>query len=325
MIMAKNNSIHKTRGSSRMYAVPKRHFLRLLFLVTFALCTYGADAESGVVSMVELENCVQSTDSFKCEKKMIVGASVSYGNPTIFDAVTIKEVMVDGEPQTLEETVRLEITKSLPKVPYPFHKEFWITVKVTNESSEHTFQISPEMHIYNSEEDALYPGNFHMKAELIGDLPAYSRKDQVKKVFSNRVLLQPGEKEIPSLSASLVSLTIVAEKLRIWTTESPGFIVDARIEPCPTHECPLEVRIRNDGDLTASYRITVSDASWGFAMVPEQDVTLEAQAEKDLTFKILRLPPYELTGTTKAYVRMFSQAGKFHGKIEVVWDLLPVD
>jgi len=55
-----------------------------------------------------------------------------------------------------------------------FHKTYQITVNFTKGGEEsHTFTISPEVPIYNTEHDTDYSGNFTMKAQLLDDLGEY--------------------------------------------------------------------------------------------------------------------------------------------------------
>lgn len=71
------------------------------------------------IGEVKFQDCILDEDGLDCEEKITITVPVSYGLSQTMDAVT-STAAAAGEPQALlEETRRIEITKSVPVLNYP--------------------------------------------------------------------------------------------------------------------------------------------------------------------------------------------------------------
>jgi hypothetical protein len=194
-----------------------------------------------------VEDCTQSGDGIDCQQKMIVGVDVHEGYPIVLDAIK------DNPSPTPDEVLaRLEMQK-LWRQPAPTIHSFDVHIKVIMGVDTHEFDISPAFPVYNSKSDPAYTGTFHIIASLVRD--------------------------------SRVVLNINADKIKVVTMESPGYIVWARLEDYEPSagEAQLTVRIKNDGDLVASYRTTVTDHDPVIEPILAQEKYLDSQKELELT------------------------------------------
>ena len=90
----------------------KRNLLCLLLTAVFVLCTNVTRTQAAPpIGKVEFHDCILDEDGLECEEKMVVTVPVSFGLSQTVDAVTVIG--------TLEETTRIEITKSVPILNYP--------------------------------------------------------------------------------------------------------------------------------------------------------------------------------------------------------------
>jgi hypothetical protein len=130
--------------------------------------------------------------------------------------------------------------------------------------------------------------------------------------------------QITSISKSIITLNINADKLKVVTTESSAFIVFAQIEPFQSHtmDGTLNVKIRNDGEIKSNYKVTVSECNFNIVKsIPEQARTLEGKEEITLVFDINTVG--NLATTNKCKVSLWSQKGKLYDYVWVVFDTFP--
>jgi len=285
----------------------------LCLTVALATCLFATAAQCRVISSVETQDCIQTDSDLNCAKKLVVGVVVSPGLTATVDAVKVIPGTHDEEPQTLEEEVRLEITKTPTTIQYPYTKEFSIDITVIKGDDRTSFSISPADPIYTTVGQTGIP-NFNLRAVLAGDLPAYEGEDLVSRTFASRILFKPGEKEIPSITNSLVVLTFTITDLNIIreiTNFSWAVLALDALQVKPFQEgartCDLNVKVQNVGDIEADYIVTVTDLSSNFAMVPAQAITVSSGEESTLTFQLhsdVPLnpdgPPYECRVTLES-------------------------
>jgi len=292
----------------------------LCLTVALATCLFATAAQCRVISSVETQDCIQTDSDLNCAKKLVVGVVVSPGLTATVDAVKVIPGTHDEEPQTLEEEVRLEITKTPTTIQYPYTKEFSIDITVIKGDDRTSFSISPADPIYTTVGQTGIP-NFNLRAVLAGDLPAYESEDLVSRAFTSRVLFTPGEKEIPSITDSLVLLTLDAGTIiKVVSAQSPGIIDYASVEPYQSgaKTCTLNVQVQNIGDIEASYIVTVTDLSGNFDMVPAQAVTLVSKEEHNLTFRLHSDVPLN-PGSYSGKVTLKTQNGKIHDSKNVTF------
>jgi hypothetical protein len=228
-----------------------------------------------------IEDCSMTGDGLDCSAKMIVGVDIHEGCPIVLDAI------VDKPYPTPDEVTRIEMQKLWRQPVLTIHS-FDVHIKMIMGVDTNEFDISPAYPVYNSKSDPTYQGTFHIIASLVRD--------------------------------SRVVLTINADKIKWITTESPGYIVFARLEPYePTAgEAQLTVRIKNDGDLKASYRVTVTDHEPTIEPVLAQSRWLDAQEEQELTFNLRTNEKFKTGNRMK--VSMYSAKGKIY---DFVWVYFP--
>jgi len=96
-----------------------RYLLVLPLLLVFVTGICATEAKAAPpIGLVEFQDCIQDEDGLECEEKMTVTVPVSFGVTQTLDAVTVTKN--DGQENgTLEETVRIEITKTVPIETYP--------------------------------------------------------------------------------------------------------------------------------------------------------------------------------------------------------------
>jgi hypothetical protein len=91
-----------------------------MLTAVFVLCTNVTRTQAAApIGKVELADCILDEGSLECEEKMVVTVPVSFGLSQTMDAVTVSASGMDVESTALEETVRIEITKSVPVLNYP--------------------------------------------------------------------------------------------------------------------------------------------------------------------------------------------------------------
>jgi hypothetical protein len=241
---------------------------------------------SSFASIANIEDCSMTGDGIDCQQKMIVGVDVHEGYPIILDAITFKNNPEPNEPP-LEEAVRIRIEKRWREPALTIHS-FDIHIKMIMGMDTHEFSISPAFPLYNSKSDPSYQGTFHIIASLVRD--------------------------------SRIVLTINADKIKVVTTESPGYIVWARLEDYEpsASEVQLTVKIKNDGDIEASYRVTVTEHDPLIEPVLAQTRRLDAQEELELTFNLRSSEKFKSGSGMK--VSMWSAKGKLY---DYVWVYFP--
>jgi hypothetical protein len=227
-----------------------------------------------------IEDCTMTGDGIDCQQKMIVGVDLHEGYPIILDAIS-------DTPTPGEVLARIEIEKLWREPALTIHS-FDVHIKMTMGADVHEFDISPTNAVYNSKRDPTYTGTFHIIASLVRD--------------------------------SRVILNIVADKIRWVTTESPGYIMWARLEyyEPSASEVQLTVKIKNDGDLRASYSITVTDHDPLIEPMVQQTRLLESQEEAELTFNVRSSEKFRTGSGMK--VSMYSDRGKLY---DFLWVYFP--
>jgi len=263
----------------------------LCLTAALATCLFATGAQCGVISVGEIRDCIQTDADLKCAKKKVVGVVVSPGLTATVEALKVIEYDQDGEPTVLDEPLKLVITKTPVRVQYPYGKEFSIEINVKRTGYDDiAFSISPDDPVYNTGYDH-GDAYLRLRAVLAGDFPAYEGEDLVSRAFTSRVLFTPGEKEIPSITNSLVVLFIEGDIIRGITPFSfASLVLDAiQVEPFQegARSCDLNVKVQNIGDIDATnYIVTVTDMTSNFDMVPAQAVTLNSQETRNLTFRL---------------------------------------
>ena len=229
---------------------------------------------SSFASLAKIEDCTLSGDGLDCEQKMIVSVDVHEGYPIVLDAINERHQ---------DPNARIEIEK-LWRQPAPTIHSFDVHVKVIQDTDVHEFDVSPAFPVYNSKSDSSYQGTFHIIASLVRD--------------------------------SRIVLNINADKIKCVTTESPGYIMFARLEPYEPSagEAQLTVRIKNDGDLAASYRTTVTDHDPAIELILAQEKYLDSQEEVELKFNLRTNETFKTGNRLK--VSMWSAKGKLY---DYVW------
>ncbi|MHC4640301.1 MAG: hypothetical protein ACYS32_01560 [Planctomycetota bacterium] len=97
----------------------KRGLLCLLLTAVFVLFTNATRTQAAApIGNVKFQDCIQD-DGLDCEEKMAVTVPVSFGLSQTIDAVTVSSSAMDVGTAALEETIRIEITKSQPVLNYP--------------------------------------------------------------------------------------------------------------------------------------------------------------------------------------------------------------
>ena len=97
-----------------------RYLLILPLLVALVAGIYTTEVKAGgPLGMVKLEDCEVNEFGLDCEQKAIVTLPVTYGMEYNLEALAVKQISKDGEPQTIEETFTISITKSEPEEIYP--------------------------------------------------------------------------------------------------------------------------------------------------------------------------------------------------------------
>jgi hypothetical protein len=95
-------------------------FLRLVLTAVFVICAMAAISQAAPIAITNATECVNSDGEINCNGKSIITVPVSFGLPQYLDvAVIITAPGNEGEPQPLEESRRVEITKSVPQLMYP--------------------------------------------------------------------------------------------------------------------------------------------------------------------------------------------------------------
>ena len=232
---------------------------------------------SSLASIANIEDCTLTGDGLDCSQKMIVGVDVHEGYPITLDAI---EVMPDPTPDV---ATRIKLDKRWRQPAATIHS-FDVHINVIMGTDTHEFDISPAFPLYNSKSDPSYQGTFHIIASLVRD--------------------------------SRVVLTINADKIKVVTTESPGFIMFARLEDYEpsASEAQLTVKIKNDGDLEASYRVTVTEHDPLIEPVLAQTSRLDSQEELELTFNLRTSETFKTGERLK--VSIWSAKGKL---FDYVW------
>jgi hypothetical protein len=237
--------------------------------------------DSSFASIANIEDCSMTGDGLDCTQKMIVGVDLHEGYPIIIDAI---EVMSDPSG---EVATRIEMKKRWREPALTIHS-FDVHIKMIMGAETHEFDVSPAFPVYNSKSDPSYQGTFHIIASLVRD--------------------------------SRIVLTINADKIKWVTPESPGYIVSAILEDYEpsANEVQLTVKIKNDGDIEASYRVTVTEHDPLIEPMVAQTRRLDAQEELELTFNVRSSERFKSGSGMK--VSMWSAKGKLY---DYVWVYFP--
>jgi hypothetical protein len=240
--------------------------------------SYGSSFASYTSTMIE--DCIMTGDGLDCTQKMIVGIDLHEGYPIILDAIS-------DTPTPGEVLARIEIEK-LWREPAPTIHAFDVHIKMTMGADTHEFEITPSYPVYNSKVDPSYTEAFHIIASLVRD--------------------------------SRVVLTINADKIRWVTTESPGYIMLARLEDYEpsASEAQLTVRIKNDAELPATYRVTVTEHDPAIEPMVAQTRLLDDKEEAELTFNVRSSEKFRSGSGMK--VSMYSAKGK---RYDFIWVYFP--
>ncbi len=91
----------------------------VLFAAAVVVLAFAPCALATRVSTAEIEDCLVNESGFHCDAKVVLSTDVSYGIQTTFETVTTTTIQVDGEPVDIEETINIEIEKSIPTLTYP--------------------------------------------------------------------------------------------------------------------------------------------------------------------------------------------------------------
>ncbi len=110
-----------------------KRILCVLCWATLVVVTNGAAAQ--IISDAEINDCEQTSlgGPLDCEQVRAVTINVAFGKSVTLDAVTITQAIIDGEPVPIEEAVRLEITKTQPRVIYPLRYRHTVNYYPTEE------------------------------------------------------------------------------------------------------------------------------------------------------------------------------------------------
>jgi hypothetical protein len=222
-----------------------------------------------------VEECIQG-DVIDCDQKMNISVDLHEEHPIVLD------VIYDRPDPMTDIVTRIELEKRW-RQPAPTIHAFDVHIKVTMGTDVHEFSVSPTDCVYNTKNDATYLGNFHIKASLVRD--------------------------------SRIVLVVKADKIKVVTTESPGYIVWVRHVPYEpsASEMQLKVLIKNDGDLTSTYVVTLTDFSGPVIEPPlQQTRTLDEQEEAEITFNLRT--SVKFTGA-KCLVTMKSPNGKNYDQL----------
>jgi hypothetical protein len=103
--------IGKENVMSRKNSNLKRGLLYLVLTAVFVLCTNVTRTQAvSPIGEVEFQDCILDEDGLDCDPKMAITVPVSFGLSQTVDVVTVTPP---------EETIRIEITKTVPVLNYP--------------------------------------------------------------------------------------------------------------------------------------------------------------------------------------------------------------
>ena len=98
----------------------KRYLLILPLLVALVTGICGPEAKAGgPLGISKFEDCQIDEYGLDCTEKTNITLPVSYGMEQSLEVLQVKQIMKEGEPQTIEETFTISITKSAPEKTYP--------------------------------------------------------------------------------------------------------------------------------------------------------------------------------------------------------------
>ena len=106
--------------SKKNNSLKMRYVLILPLLLALVTGIYTTEVKAGgPLGMVKLEDCAVDEYGMDCEEKAILTLPITYGMECNMEALAVKIIDKDGEPQTIEETFTISITKSEPEEIYP--------------------------------------------------------------------------------------------------------------------------------------------------------------------------------------------------------------
>ncbi len=98
-----------------------RYLLILPLLLVFVTGIYATEAKAdGPIGMVKIEDCAVDEYGMDCDEKTTITLPVTYGMEYNMEALAVRQISKDGEPQTIEETFTISITKRNTNKPSTF-------------------------------------------------------------------------------------------------------------------------------------------------------------------------------------------------------------
>ena len=91
----------------------------LVFLGTLTVCFTPLNAYGAAITKTTIEDCEINEYGMDCEENAVLTFPVAFGEEMNLEALSVKVIMKDGEPQTVEETYTIRATKSRPRIRYP--------------------------------------------------------------------------------------------------------------------------------------------------------------------------------------------------------------
>jgi male gamete fusion factor len=240
---------------------------------------------SGLIGFTDIvEDCEINEYGLDCENKRLLHFSILPGMQTWIEAVNIETISVNGEPQDIENTVTLTLSRDVNEDGTDDKITFFMEIGEFTD----TFSISAADPLYSSGDDEGYNrGDFLIKAERI--------------------------------AASQILVTGNFASVKSIKTESIGAIVEATVVPynASDTETTVTVRLGNFGDLESDYIVTLTDFSDGLTGPPSQAVRLLPYTETNLTFDLHR-PNGFSTDTHEFTVTLKSTTGRIYDYVTVI-------
>ena len=91
--------------------------LPLLLVLVTGIC--ATEAKAWPLGIVEFEDCEIDEYGIDCQTKTVITVPVTYGMEQNLEMIQGKWIMKQGEPQWVEETLQITITKTAPVETYP--------------------------------------------------------------------------------------------------------------------------------------------------------------------------------------------------------------
>jgi hypothetical protein len=122
--MLTKKSLQDDVGQISWWKYGKNLKIRDLFYMVpiVALLVMGLPADNAgcwSISKAEIEECEVNEMGLDCDEKSVITFPVTFGEEVNLEALAIKQISKNGEPQTIEETFTISTTKSRPRIRYP--------------------------------------------------------------------------------------------------------------------------------------------------------------------------------------------------------------